>query len=118
MPTQSKYPAEAAKLAAFLTNGDSQVAAFKLKGPLPTQLTALQNPDFQGFQNPYFNNAPTGKIFGETVAKIKPLVLGPKHNSVKERALEPQLQALEQGKISEAEAWKQFLNDVPIQGAY
>jgi cellobiose transport system substrate-binding protein len=118
VPTQSKYPAEAAKLAAFLTNGDSQVAAFKLKGPLPTQLTALQNPDFQSYQNAYFNNAPTGKIFGETVSKIKPLVLGPKHNSVKEKALEPQLQALEQGKISEAEAWKQFLNDVPLQGAY
>src|SRR5258705_546589 len=101
-----------------LTNADSQVAAFKPKGPLPTNLTALQNPDFQGFQNAYFNNAPTGKIFGESVAKIKPLVLGPKHTSVKERAMEPALQALEQGKISEADAWKQFLNDMPIQGAH
>ncbi len=29
VPTQSKYPAEAAELAEFLTNADSQVAAFK-----------------------------------------------------------------------------------------
>jgi len=118
VPTQSKYPEEAAKLATFLTNSDSQVSAFKAKGPLPTNLTALSNPDFQAYQNAYFNNAPTGKIFGESVAKIKPLVLGPKHGSVKEKALEPALQALEQGKISEADAWKQFLNDVPIQGGY
>jgi len=118
VPVQSKYPEEAAKLAAFLTNADSQVAAFKAKGPLPTALTALQNSDFQAYQNAYFNNAPTGKIFGETVSKIKPLVLGPKHNSVKEKALEPALQAFEQGKVSEADAWKQFLTDVPLQGAY
>jgi cellobiose transport system substrate-binding protein len=118
VPTQSKYPAEAAKLAAFLTNADSQVAAFKAKGPLPTQLQALQNPDFQSYQNAYFNNAPTGKIFGETVSKIQPLSLGPKHNSVKEKAFEPPLQALEKGTISEAAAWAQFLNDVPLQGSY
>ena len=118
VPSQSKYPKEAAELAKFLTNADSQVAAFVAKGPLPTNLTALQNPQFQGYQNAYFNNAPTGKIFGETASKIKPLTLGPKHASVKEKAMEPALQAFEQGKISADAAWKQFLNDVPIQGAY
>jgi len=118
VPTQSKYPKEAAELAAFLTNATSQVAAFKLKGPLPTSLTALQNPDFQGYQNDYFNNAPTGKIFGESVTKIKPLSLGPKHGAVKEKAFEPALQAYEQGKVSAAAAWEQFLKDTPLQGAY
>jgi cellobiose transport system substrate-binding protein len=52
------------------------------------------------------------------VSKIKPLTLGPKHAAVKEKAFEPALQAYEQGKISADAAWKQFLNDVPIQGAY
>jgi cellobiose transport system substrate-binding protein len=118
VPSQSKYPAEAAKLAAFLTNAQSQVAAFKLKGPLPTNLTALANPDFQTYKNAYFSDAPTGKIFGESVANIKPLVLGPKHGAVKEKALEPALQALEKGTLSADAAWKQFLNDVPIQGSY
>ena len=118
VPSQSKYPAEAAKLAQFLTNAQSQVAAFKLKGPLPTNLSALANPDFQSYKNAYFNDAPTGKIFGGSVANIKPLTLGPKHGAVKEKALEPALQALEKGTINADAAWKQFLNDVPIQGAY
>jgi cellobiose transport system substrate-binding protein len=118
VPTQSKWPTQAADLAKFLTSAEGQVAAFVAKGPLPTNLTALQDPAFQAYQNAYFNNAPTGKIFGESVANIKPLILGPKHASVKEKALEPALQALEQGKISEADAWAQFLKDVPIQGAY
>ena len=118
VPTQSKWPTQAADLAKFLTSAEGQVAAFVAKGPLPTNLTALQNPQFQNYQNAYFNNAPTGKIFGGSVAGIKPLILGPKHAAVKEKALEPALQALEQGKISEPDAWAQFLKDVPIQGAY
>jgi cellobiose transport system substrate-binding protein len=118
VPTQSKFPTYAADLAKFLTSAEGQVAAFVAKGPLPTNLTALQNPQFQSYQNAYFNNAPTGKIFGGSVAGIKPLILGPKHAAVKEKAMEPALQALEQGKISEPDAWAQFLKDVPIQGAY
>jgi cellobiose transport system substrate-binding protein len=118
VPTQSKYPKEAAELAAFLTNSAGQIAAFKAKGPLPTNLAALQDPAFQAYTNEYFNNAPTGKIFGSSVANIKPLNLGPKHGDVKEKALEPALQAYEQGKISATAAWEQFLKDVPLQGSY
>lgn len=118
VPTQSKYPQEAAKLVEFLTSASSQVAAFKLKGPLPTNLQALQDPSFQSYTNEYFNNAPTGKIFGESVTAIQPIHLGPKHQAVKEQALEPALQAYEAGKLSEAAAWEQFLKDATIQGAF
>lgn len=118
VPVQSRYQREAAKLAEFLTNATSQVAAFKLKGPLPTNLQALQNPEFLSYTNPYFNNAPTGKIFGESVSTIKPIHLGPKHQAVKERALEPALQAYEAGQASAQAAWDQFVKDAAIQGAF
>lgn len=117
VPAQTQYPEEAAKLAEFLTNASSQVEAFKLKGPLPTNITALENPEFTGFTNAYFNNAPTGKIFGESVKNIQPVHLGPKHNPIKERALEPALQSYEGGQANAATAWKQFLDNVPAQGA-
>ena len=119
VPAQSKYPEEAAKLAEFLTNAKSQVEAFKLKGPLPTNLEALKNPDFPGYTNAYFNNAPTGKIFGESVAKIKPIVPGPEAPGgegegaragaagVRERAGRPR-----------RKAWEQFLKDAQTQGAF
>ena len=77
VPTQSKYQTEAAKLAEFLTNAESQVAAFKLKGPLPTNLKALENPDFQAYKNAYFSDAPTGKIFGEQRVEDQAVILGP-----------------------------------------
>jgi cellobiose transport system substrate-binding protein len=52
VPERGKFKTEAAKLAEYLTTAQSQVAAFKLKGPLPTNLEALKNPDFQAYTNP------------------------------------------------------------------
>jgi len=118
VPTQSKYQVEAAKLADFLTNAQSQVKAFKAKGPIPTNKVALASPEFTGYTNPYFNNAPTAKIFGDTISKIQPIHLGPRHGTVKERAFEGALNALMTGQVDKNKAWEQFLADVPTQGSY
>jgi cellobiose transport system substrate-binding protein len=118
VPERGKHKAEAAKLAEYLTSASSQVAAFKLKGPLPTNLEALKNPDFQAYTNPYFSDAPTGKIFGSSVEGIKPIHLGPKHQAVKEQAMEPALRAYESGEATAAAAWDQFIKDAATQGAF
>jgi cellobiose transport system substrate-binding protein len=118
VPTQSKHQAEAAKLAAFLTNTAGQVAAFKKSGPLPTNLKALEDPSFTSFTNKYFSDAPTGKIFGESVQAIVPTHLGPKHQAVKENAMEPALRAYETGQLDKEKAWEQFAKDAKTQGAF
>ena len=118
VPVTSKYPEWAAKLARFLTDAHGQLAAFKESGPLPTHLEVLANPDFQSYTNPYFNNAPTGKIYGETVQNIDPVVYGPRHADIRERAMEPAARLWEQGQLTREQAFDQFLNDVPLQGSY
>ncbi|MDG4823852.1 extracellular solute-binding protein [Asanoa sp. WMMD1127] len=118
VPERGKHKAEAAKLAEWLTSAQSQVAAFKLKGPLPTNLEALKNPEFQAYTNPYFSDAPTGKIFGGSVEGIKPVHLGPKHQAVKEQAMEPALRAYENGEANASAAWEQFIKDAATQGAF
>jgi cellobiose transport system substrate-binding protein len=118
VPAQSKNHAEAAKLVEFLTNAEGQVAAFKKSGPLPTNLKALEDPSFQSYTNKYFSDAPTGKIFGASVSKIVPTYMGPKHQAVKENALEPALRAYEKGEASKAKAWEQFAKDAATQGAF
>lgn len=118
VPTMSKHPKEAAELAAFLTNADSQVAAFKSKGPLPTNLKALDSADFKAYKNPYFSDAPVGAIFGAGVKTLKPVTLGPKHQAVKERAFEPQLQAYEAGQVAKDKAWETAIKDAKTQGAF
>ncbi len=115
VPTQSKNPKEAAELAAFLTNADSQVAAFKAKGPLPSNLKALDNPDFQAYKNPYFSDAPVGAIFGAGAKTLQPVYLGPKHAAIKERAFEPALQSIEQGKAAPDKAWTTALAEAEKQ---
>jgi len=116
VPTQSKHPKEAAELAKFLTNADSQVAAFKAKGPLPSNLKALENPDFLAFKNDYFSDAPVGAIFGAGAKTLKPVYLGPKHAGIKERAIEPALQSIEEGKVKPDAAWATALAEAEKQG--
>ncbi|GAA1868018.1 sugar ABC transporter substrate-binding protein [Asanoa iriomotensis] len=118
VPERGKHKTEAAKLAEYLTSATSQVAAFKLKGPLPTNLEALKNPEFQSYTNEYFSGAPTGKIFGGSVEGIQPVHLGPKHQAVKEQAMEPALRAYENGEAKAAAAWDQFIKDAATQGAF
>ncbi|MER7457002.1 extracellular solute-binding protein [Micromonospora sp. NPDC126480] len=118
VPEQSAHQKEAAKLAEFLTSATSQVEAFKAKGPLPTNLEALKNEAFLSYTNEYFSNAPTGKIFGESVSKIEPIHLGPKHQAVKENAFEPALRSFENGQASKEKAWEQFVKDAQTQGAF
>ncbi|MFG2059859.1 ABC transporter substrate-binding protein [Micromonospora sp. NPDC048871] len=118
VPEQSKHQKEAAKLAEFLTNASGQIAAFKAAGPLPTNLEALKNEEFLSYTNEYFSGAPTGKIFGESVSKIEPVHLGPKHQAVKENAFEPAMRAFENGRASKDEAWAQFVKDAETQGAF
>ena len=115
VPAQSKHPKEAAELAKFLTSADSQIAEFKAKGPLPTNLKALENADFQAYKDPYFNNAPVGQIFGNTAKSLKPIYLGPKFAAVKERAFEPALQSIEQGKVAPDKAWTNALAEAEKQ---
>ncbi|WP_018348318.1 ABC transporter substrate-binding protein [Longispora albida] len=111
VPKQSKHPKEAAELAKFLTSAKSQVAAFKKAGPLPSNVKALDDPEFRAYKNEYFNNAPVGQIFGSGAKALKPVYLGPKHQAIKERAFEPALQSVEQGQAKPDAAWAKALAD-------
>jgi cellobiose transport system substrate-binding protein len=109
VPKQSKHPKEAYELAAFLTGAHGQVGAFTEAGPLPSNLAALDDPAFKAKTDPYFNNAPVGVIYGTGAKALKPVYLGPKHQAVKERAFEPAIQSVEQGKAKPDEAWRNAL---------
>lgn len=105
VPAQSKHRAEAADLAKFLTNPDSQLAVFKQVNNLPSSPTVYGNTDFQAFKNPYFNNAPVGQIFGAGAQALKPVYLGAKNAPVR-AAVENALRSVEQGKRTPDQAWQ------------
>jgi cellobiose transport system substrate-binding protein len=104
VPKQTKHAKEAAALAQFLTSSQGQVAAFKDKNTFPSSPQAEQDPAVSGAKSAYFNDAPTGQIFGSMASQVKPVYLGPKNEDVR-AAVENVLLAVGQGKVKPGDAW-------------
>jgi cellobiose transport system substrate-binding protein len=108
---QSQHPAEAAALVKFLTSPASETYVFKHTGNLSSEIPVLKSSAVQKFKNPYFSNAPVGKIFANSALKLKPQILGPHQGDYQTDATNA-VQRVEQHQQSPAAAWKQFLKDV------
>jgi cellobiose transport system substrate-binding protein len=111
IPAQSTKKDAAYKLLTYLTGKAGHLAEFKEKGTMPSTIAALDDPAFAGATNAYFNNAPVGVIFGGSVKALKPIYLGPKHQQLWETILEPNMQAVEQGHLSSADAFAKSIAD-------
>jgi cellobiose transport system substrate-binding protein len=110
VPKQSKHPAEAAALAAWLTAPEQQIKAFQKTGNFPSQVKALTDPELLTTTDPYFGDAKTGEIFSEQAKKVtKAQYKGPGDGKIKENAVSPALQAVEQGK-SPQDGWQQAVD--------
>jgi cellobiose transport system substrate-binding protein len=108
---QSQHPAEAADLVKFLTLPSSQAYIFKQTGNLSSEVPVLKSPAVQGFRNPFFSNAPVGKVYASSALGLKPQILGPHQGDFQTDASNA-IQRVEQHKQSPDASWKQFLKDV------
>jgi cellobiose transport system substrate-binding protein len=116
VPKQSAHPDQAKALANWLTAPEQQLKAFAAKGTFPSQKEALSSPELAGKTDPFFNNAPTGKILVEranavTVSPFK----GENYFAIND-AFGRALVRVESGKNSPEESWKTFLDDVSALG--
>lgn len=110
VPTQSKHPKEAAELVTFLTSPQGQIGAFKAADNLPSSPQALNDPAVKAFENPYFNHAPVGEIYGPTATSLKPVFLGADNQEVRQ-AVEADVRAIAQGRLSPAAGWSKAVSD-------
>lgn len=110
VPAQSKHPKEAADLVKFLTSPPGQVGAFKVANNLPSSPQALNDPAVKSFANPYFNNAPVGSIYAPAATSLKPVYLGADNQEVRQ-AVESDLRAIAQGKLSPGSGWAKAVSD-------
>ena len=111
IPKQGSHPKDAYDLAKYLTSPASETYIFKQTGNLPSQPKLLKSKAVLAFKNPFFSNAPVGKIFGTSAMKLKPQILGPHQGDI-QTASTNAIQRVEQHKQSPAKSWKQFLKDV------
>jgi cellobiose transport system substrate-binding protein len=116
VPSQSEHPKEARDLAAWLTAPEQQIKAFKAVGAFPSQQAALESPDLASVTVPFFNDAPTGKIFAErakavTITPFK----GTKYFPIND-AMQQALTRIEDGSSTPQESWDKFVADVQALG--
>ncbi|MEU4535749.1 ABC transporter substrate-binding protein [Streptosporangium sp. NPDC023825] len=111
LPKQGKHPKEAAALIDLLTSKESQIKLFKEASALPSLPALYDDPAVKDYVNPYFGNAPIGKIFTDAAKSLKPQPVGPKAGDVLQ-AIGNGLQRVDQGKQNAEEAWAQALKDV------
>jgi len=111
VPKQSKHAAEAADLVKFLTSPKAESYVFKQTGNLPSQPALLKGAAVTNFKNPFFNNAPVGKIFANSALRLLPQVIGPHQGDI-QNASSNAIQRVEQKKQTPAKSWAQFLKDV------
>ncbi|MEV8634487.1 extracellular solute-binding protein [Streptosporangium sp. NPDC051023] len=108
VPKQSKHPKEAAEVVNYLTGKEGHVMAFQEAAAFPSSIPAQQDPAVSELKNPFFNDAPTGKIFGASVKDLLPTFLGEKHAQVK-TSVEKILEGMDQGSVPYDQAWTRFL---------
>jgi cellobiose transport system substrate-binding protein len=111
VPEQSQNQAEAAKLAAWLTAPEQQIKVFRKVGSFPSTTDAYDDNKVKEQVNPFFNNAPVGKIF---INRARNVILkqhkGPRDGEVNQVFTEA-LARVDEGKQKPDAAWAQALRD-------
>jgi cellobiose transport system substrate-binding protein len=111
VPKAGAHQREAIELARWLTAPEQEKWLFTNKGNFPSDQALWSQPEIAGYTDPFFGNAPAGKIFSESAKNLKPQVIGP-HQGEIGNAIGNALTSIEQGKASPDEAWRKALADV------
>ena len=111
VPTASKHVQQAVDLAKWLTAPEQQVKLFLKQGSFPSSTTAIADPQVASATNKYFNNAPIGRIFGDSAKNLPVAVLGPKDGVIKD-TFSTAIQRVEQQGMSPDASYAKFLADI------
>jgi ABC-type sugar transport system, periplasmic component len=111
IPAQSAHPEEAYKFIEWLIQPEQQLRIFKNVGNLPSQKALLESDDIQNSTDPFFNDAPDGKLFAESAFALKPQYIG-RDESVVRTAMQNALNAVQGGQLDAKDAWQKAVDDV------
>ena len=117
VPKSSKHPAEAAKLAAWLTAPEQQIKQSAAANNFPSTLEAQAKIVEAAKPNELFNNAPYGAIFESRAEGVIAQFKGPDDSVIQENVFGPALKMLDSGKGTADEAWNEavkLLNDLVV----
>jgi len=111
IPKRAKNPQAAWNYIAEMQSPSGQLAHFLQQGSLPTTPSVYTDPQLVARTDPFFSNAPIGKIYTQSVVGIKPFYIGPEDGTIGTELLNV-LTSVEQGKVDPASAWTTGLANV------
>lgn len=76
IPKGAKHKQEAWDFISWYLAPAQQLKVFQIYGLFPSTPSLYTDSDLVGFKDPFFNNAPTGKIYADGVKKLKPIFEG------------------------------------------
>ncbi|WP_409072887.1 ABC transporter substrate-binding protein [Micromonospora chalcea] len=111
IPKRAKNAKAAWNYISEMQSPKGQLEHFLMQGSLPTTPSVYTDPQLVGKTDPFFSNAPIGKIYTQSVLGIKPFYFGPQDGPIGTEFLNT-LTSVEQGKVSPAKAWDTALTNV------
>jgi cellobiose transport system substrate-binding protein len=107
VPASSEHPAEAAELAAWLTEPEQQTAAFQAAGTFPSTIEAQSSEGVTGESEltAFFNDAPLGTMLSARAQGVEAQYKGPDDSVIQEQVFGPSIQALDAGKSDGQRSW-------------
>jgi cellobiose transport system substrate-binding protein len=111
IPKRAKNAKAAWNYIAEMQSPQGQLNNFLSKGNLPTTPSVYKDPKLLEKTDPFFSDAPVGKIYTESVVNIKPFYIGPDDATIGSELINAII-SVEQGKLAPAKAWDTALRNV------
>ncbi len=111
IPKRAKNPKAAWKYITETQSPAGQLDHFLLTGALPTTPSVYADPKLVAQTDPFFSGAPVGKIYTDSVTKLKPFYIGPEDGTIGTEFLNL-LTSVEQGKVAPDKAWSTAMTNV------
>ena len=108
VPKKAAHPKDAYDFVSWMESPANQLALFKENNTFPAVPSLYQDPAVRSFKNPFFGDAPVGKIYSTSVQSMKPFTVGPKDRQI-ENQFEMGLGRVEEHKEPAAAAWTSVL---------
>ncbi|WP_240792250.1 MULTISPECIES: ABC transporter substrate-binding protein [unclassified Salinibacterium] len=118
VPKSSDHQEEAAKLAAWLTAPEQQIAAFEVAGPFPASVEGAETLSTSTDTDEFLNDAPTASILASRAQGVIAQFKGPHDSLIQENVFGPALKSVDSGASDGEAAWAEaiaLLHDVVDQ---
>lgn len=111
IPSYAKNKQAAYDFITWYLNPAQELKVFKTYGLFPATQSLYDDAAFIEYKDPFFNNAPVGKIYAEGILKLKPIFEGKLERAI-DQAIGAGLGRIAAKKMTSAKSWETVLSDL------